>query len=75
VDASAPLQRQQKTFQLVCDPIERQYHFADKNAARDYFTRLTGLFKNLNYSREDSPEHASYSKQIRELADSATRLV
>ncbi len=73
VDASAPLQRQQKTFQLVCDLIERQYQFADKNAARDYFTRLTGLFKNLNYSREDSPEHDSYLQQIDKLANSVSQ--
>ncbi|MBE9170731.1 V-type ATP synthase subunit A [Pleurocapsales cyanobacterium LEGE 06147] len=70
VDVSAPLKRQQKTFQLVCDLIEREYHFADKNAARDYFTRLTGLFKNLNYSQEDSTEYASYLQQIHQLADS-----
>jgi V/A-type H+-transporting ATPase subunit A len=75
VDVSPPLERQKKTFELVYNLVNRQYRFADKSAARDYFTRLTGLFKNLNYSREDAPEHASYLKQIRELADSVTRLV
>ena len=72
VDASAPLERQKKSFDLVCDLIDRQYNFEDKNTARDYFTRLTGLFKNLNYSREDAPDYADYLKQIQELADSAS---
>lgn len=70
VDASAPLERQKKTFELVCDLLNRPYQFADKDAARDYFTRLTGLFKNLNYSREDSPTQADYLKQIHDLAGS-----
>lgn len=74
VDASASLERQKKSFDLVCDLVNRQYQFDDKNIARDYFTRLTGLFKNLNYSREDSPEHADYLKQIHELADSVSSL-
>ncbi len=72
IDASAPLKRQKKSFDLVCDLVNRQYKFDDKNDARDYFTRLTGLFKNLNYSREDSPDRADYLKQIHELADSVT---
>ncbi len=70
IDASAPLERQKKSFDLVCNLVNRQYKFDDKNDARDYFTRLTGLFKNLNYSREDSPDHADYLKQIHQLADS-----
>ncbi len=72
VDSNAPLERQKKSFDLVCELVNRQYKFEDKNAARDYFTSLTGLFKNLNYSREDSPERADYLKQINELADSLT---
>ena len=42
-----------------------------EEAARDYFTRLTGLFKNFNYARPDSPDYHSLLKQIDELADSA----
>ncbi|MBO9997656.1 MAG: V-type ATP synthase subunit A [Cyanobacteria bacterium SID2] len=75
VDASAPLKRQQKSFELVYDLVNRQYQFEDKPVARQYFTRLTGLFKNLNYTRENSSEHADYLKQIRELADSVTQML
>ena len=72
VDSSAPLERQKKSFDLVYDLVNRQYKFEDKNTARDYFTRLTGLYKNLNYSREDAPEHTDYLQQIHELADSVS---
>ena len=72
VDSSTPLERQKQSFVLVCDLINRQYQFEDKNAVRNYFTRLTGLLKNLNYSREDSPDYADYLKQIHKLADSVT---
>ncbi|MGB5709610.1 MAG: hypothetical protein WBM44_01680, partial [Waterburya sp.] len=75
VDATTPLERQKKGFELVCDLVNRQYQLADKEATRNYFTRLTGLFKNLNYSPEDSPTHADYLKQIHDLANSVTRLV
>jgi V/A-type H+/Na+-transporting ATPase subunit A len=70
VDASAPLERQQNSFNLVCDLVNREYKFPDKGAARDYFTRLTGLYKNLNYSREDGPDYPNYRQQIQKLADS-----
>jgi V/A-type H+-transporting ATPase subunit A len=72
VDASAPLERQKETFGLVYDLVNRQYKFPDKQATRDYFTRLTGLFKNLNYAHPDSSARANYLKQIQELAESVT---
>ncbi len=75
VDASTPLERQKKSFALVCDLVNRQYKFEDKNAARQYFIRLTGLFKNLNYSREDTAELADYLTQIHELANSVSLLL
>ena len=72
VDASAPLERQKETFGLVYDLVNRQYKFSDKQAARDYFTRLTGLCKNLNYAHPDSSDRANYFQQIHELAESVT---
>jgi V/A-type H+/Na+-transporting ATPase subunit A len=71
VDASAPLPRQKRTFDLVLDLVNRPYQFSDKSAIRDYFIRLTGLFKNLNYSQEETPEYRELLKKIQELADSA----
>jgi V/A-type H+-transporting ATPase subunit A len=72
VDASASLERQEKSFARVYDLVKRSYAFSDKEAARDYFTRLSGLFKNLNYAREDAPDHAEYLQQIQALADSVS---
>ncbi len=70
VDASAALPRQKRTFDLVFDLVNRPYQFADKSAIRDYFVRLTGLFKNLNYSKEETPQYKGLLNKIQELADS-----
>lgn len=72
VDASASLERQKNSFDLVNDLVGRQYHFEDKAKVRDYFTAVTGLYKNLNYARKDSPNYNDYLKQINDLADSVT---
>jgi V/A-type H+-transporting ATPase subunit A len=69
VDSSAPIERQKLTFGKVYDLVTRGYDFADKAAARDYFTRLTGLFKNFNYAAKETPEYDRYLNQIDELAD------
>jgi V/A-type H+-transporting ATPase subunit A len=72
VDSSCPIERQKNSFDLVYDLINRKYHFEDKTAVRDFFTRLTGLFRNLNYAAENSPTYASYRKQIDDLATQAS---
>jgi V/A-type H+-transporting ATPase subunit A len=72
VDSSCPIERQKTSFDLVCDLINRKYHFEDKSAVRDFFTRLTGLFRNLNYAAENSPTYVSYRKQIDDLATQAS---
>ena len=70
VDASAPIPRQKRTFDLVSDLVNRPYQFKDKSAIRDYFVRLTGLFKNLNYSQEETAQYKEFLSKIQELADS-----
>ncbi len=69
VDASVPLARQQLAFNKVYALATRDYSFDDKEAARDYFTRLTGLFKNFNYAAADSPDYRELVRQIDELAE------
>jgi V/A-type H+-transporting ATPase subunit A len=71
VDASCPIRRQLRSLDLVCNLIWRPYQFSDKAAARDYFTRLTSLFKNLNYAQEESPTYIAYKQQILALAATA----
>jgi V/A-type H+-transporting ATPase subunit A len=75
VDVSAPLERQKQCFGFLYDLVTREYKFDDKEQVRDYFLRLTGLFKNFNYSGEDSPDRAKYLKQMEELADSVSVVV
>ncbi len=64
VDSATPLERQRATFDLAYRLVTRTWAFKDKEAARGHFIRLTGLFKNLNYARADSPEHGDYLRQI-----------
>jgi V/A-type H+-transporting ATPase subunit A len=70
VDASMPRERQRRSFEQVKELITEEYAFDTRDDARDFFTRLTSLYKNLNYSPDDSAEHARWLKEIRALADS-----
>ena len=72
VDASSPLERQKDCFAFLYDLVTREYKFENKEQVRDYFLRLTGLYKNFNYSSEDSPDRAKFLQQMEELADSVT---
>ena len=73
VDSNCPLSRQKACFELVVSLIRQQYSFADKEAAREYFVKLTGLFKNLNYAHDGSPEYNSYLQKIEELRSQYAR--
>lgn len=70
VDVSTPPDRQREVFAMLRQLVGREYRFDSREEAREFFTRLTGLFKNLNYSRRDSNEYARYAQQIKDLADS-----
>jgi V/A-type H+-transporting ATPase subunit A len=72
VDASTPLERQKASFDLLCDLIRRPYHFEDKEQVREYFTRVTGAFKNLNYAVSGSSDYTRYRAELQQLADAAT---
>jgi V/A-type H+-transporting ATPase subunit A len=71
VDQSVQLERQKRTFNKIYGFVTRDYKFKTKEAARDYFTRLTGLFKNLNYAAEDSPDYRDLLQRIDDLAATA----
>lgn len=68
VDASVSLDRQKMVFDKVYDLATRPYRFKDKAEARDFFTRLTGLFKNFNYAGEDSPDYKRLLAEIDKMA-------
>ena len=67
VDVSVPTERQKESFQLLLRLIGREYRFTEKEEIRDYFTQLTGLYKNLNYAEWKSPEYAELVEKIAEL--------
>ncbi len=67
VDASVPLERQKEAFGLVQRLIGHDYKFQDKEQARDYFTHLTGLLKNLNYAPMESEDYNRLQAEIEQL--------
>jgi len=67
VDASVSLERQKFVLNLVTSIIDHEFTFENKDEARKTFTRITSLFKNLNYSEEDSKDYKKYVKEIEEF--------
>lgn len=67
VDVSAPMERQKETLLLLDRLLNRDHLFNDKDQARNYFTRLTGLLKNLNYSVFESQDYQSYLEKVNQL--------
>lgn len=70
VDVSTPIDRQRQIFAKLHGLVKRSYRFTDKEAARDYFTELTGAFRNLNYTPRESPDYALLLRRIDELVES-----
>ena len=69
VDASMSRERQVESFRFLKGLIDSTYDFTDRGQARAFFTRLTGLYKNWNYSPPSSPDFERYRSEIRALAD------
>lgn len=74
VDVSVPLGRQKETFLLCQKMINDDYDFENKEQARGFFTKLTGLFKNLNTAPSDSEEFTDFRTRISELQATALRI-
>jgi len=68
VDASMSRDRQRESFQILKGLIDTEYGFEDKDEAREFFTRLIGIYKNFNYSLRGTPEYARYRQEIEDLA-------
>jgi V/A-type H+/Na+-transporting ATPase subunit A len=67
VDISMKQDRQKRSFAMVRGIASRDYRFVDKEVARDFFTRLTSLYKNWNYSADGTPEFEKYESDIKAL--------
>ena len=69
VDAAVPRERQVESFELVTALIDADLDFVERDAAREFFTRVTGLYKNWNYAAPQSPEYGRYKGEIEALVD------
>lgn len=67
VDASMSTERQQISFSFLKQLIQTDYSFKDKDVTRDFFTQLTGFYKNWNYAAMDSPDYATYRQRMDKL--------
>ncbi|WP_459556713.1 V-type ATP synthase subunit A [Lacunimicrobium album] len=67
VDVSVPITRQKESFLLIRRLVEQEYHLETKEAVRQFFTELTSLYKNLNYSDLDSQGYRQYLDRINAL--------
>lgn len=74
VDASMSLERQKKSFGLLKKLVTADYRFTDKDEAREYFTLVTGAYKNLNYSAENSADYEHYHMEILKLFADASAI-
>ena len=73
VDVSVPLERQKEAFTQVRGLIQRDYPFSNKEEAHRFFTQLTDLLKNLNYTARNAPEYSQYLAQIDTLVHTLGR--
>jgi len=64
IDVAVPIERQQENFRRIQTLINAHYKFTDQDQVREYFTRLTGLFKNLNYAPYNTKEYTDLVAKI-----------
>ncbi|RAU19410.1 V-type ATP synthase subunit A [Nitrincola tibetensis] len=68
VDISTPIQRQRDLFRLLVRSLQGIPTLETKEAVRKHFVHLTGLLRNLNYTRQDSPEYPRLWQEIEALS-------
>jgi V/A-type H+/Na+-transporting ATPase subunit A len=68
VDASVSLERQQESFRFLKSLLHRDYTFRNNDEVREFFIRLTSLYKNWNYSAPDAPDYQRYRQEMEQLA-------
>lgn len=64
VDASTGLDRQRDLLELCHQVLAKEFGFAGREAARQYFAVLTQLFRDLNYAPAGSTNHIAYRTRI-----------
>jgi len=69
VDITVSSDRQQESFALMKKLITQDFKFKDKDECQEFFTKITGLYKNFNYSPVDAPAYKNYKQEIIALSD------
>jgi V/A-type H+-transporting ATPase subunit A len=69
VDVSVPMARQLELFHLLEKIIQHQPELNSKTELREFYTRLTGQLKNLNYASQKSPEYLKLQKGVETLIE------
>jgi len=70
VDCACKPEPHKALFDMGHAAATRAYAFKDKTAARDYFTKLSSLCKNLNYAAAGSNDFQRNAKAIEYLDES-----
>jgi len=71
VDVAVSIERQKENFKRIISLVNMQYKFDDQEQVRNFFVKLTGLFKNLNYARLGSSEYSELENKIENLAEAS----
>jgi V/A-type H+-transporting ATPase subunit A len=72
IEAYTSPERQKDMFIFVNDILGRTYKFVDKKEVLNFFTQITGLFKNMNYTEYQSERFNGFRKQIEEIVSDMT---
>ncbi len=69
IDACMPRERQLESLRLIIRLVDLDYGFLNRDDAREFFTKIIGLYKNWNYSSPGSPDFQKYKGEIEQMAD------
>jgi V/A-type H+-transporting ATPase subunit A len=72
VDAATPAERQRYVFSRIYKVLKTPLQFADKDAARHFFQRLTQLTKDWNRAPMDSPEFKEFETRAEQMLAEVT---
>lgn len=72
IDVAVPIARQKENFNRIQALINANYKFTDQDQVRNFFTRLTGLYKNLNYAPFNAIEYSDLVAKIDALASASS---
>jgi V/A-type H+-transporting ATPase subunit A len=73
VDSATSSERQQHVFGVLAEILRTQMTFADKEAAREFFHRLTQTTKDWNRIEMHTDEFNNTEEQIRSMVSEVTR--